>query len=382
MKKHAAIKIAFIGSLDSGKSTLIASMVNAMTCGLQGGLQVLDFTDYIRNNHSHVSLSDVGLRIIDWLERTDKSPFVMQCNDRSPNINQYDLRVSFPDQSKKFAIQLIDIPGSMLHCSSLNYQYIINILQDCDTIVVVVDTPYLMHEKKVVRQLGNNMQEVCNTLTNVLPSTNRDMQIIFAPVKCEKWVHNGAINEVVAAVLEEYSSVITMLGDPNVEVSVIPTETVGAVEFYEFRKDYVLFGDTNSSMKLCSLVPGSNKLVALYNGKVVEVQDSGRIIENINTVFYNRFGGSMIEKPVGWYEKSRNINEYHPQNCEQVVLHSVRFVFDSILRRDRKYPFGKFFHTSLIGTLSSEDMEIVLNRIKYSIKDEVEGIVTVKFIGQ
>lgn len=376
--RKEAIKIAVIGSLDSGKSTLIASILNVMTYGLQGVLSVLDYTDYRENVYNYLNL-----RIADLLDKIDKSPFVMQISERTPNINQYDLRVSFPNPSKRFAIKLIDIPGSMLYCSSLNYEHIVKILQDCDTIVVAVDTPYLMHEKKVVRQLGNNLQDVFYILTKVLPSTDRDMQIIFAPLKCEKWMHHGAISEVVNAVSEEYSSAIPMLSAyPNVGVSIISAETIGAVEFYEFRQDYVLYGGRNSSMKQCSPIPDNNKLVALYNGEVVEVQENEELIKNINAIFPFQFGGSKIERLVGWYEKSKNINNYHPQNCDQIVLHSIRFVFDSILRKNQKCPFWNFFPSSLIGNLSAEDMRIVLDGIKCFIKDDVEGIVTIKSINQ
>lgn len=379
VKYKESIKIALLGSLGSGKTTLAVSMVEALKHFLSDTLSVSDNTK-IDSFAQKNTLAYKELVIRSLLEKRSINPFALQSVARPSFINTYDLKVRIPGTDKDFMIQMTDIPGSILQ-NGFQTQNILNILQESDTIIITIDTPFLMHKDKVIRELGNNMHDIYNILSSLSSLNNRKVQIVLAPLKCEKWIHDGEQNKVVDAVLQDYSEIIWLLRQfSNVEIMLIPVESIGTIEFLEFRRAYMLFNQTSGSRKLCYPLGTKGNLAVLYDGKVVKVKQDELITDDIPDQFFN---STEINRPVGWYEIKQNIKaEYCPKNCEQILLHSIRFVFGSILDKYEKSRSMYFFPLDLIGNLSSNDGRHVLNLVGRFLKNDVEGIKMIKSVCQ
>lgn len=105
MKK--SIKIALLGSLYSGKTTLATSILSSIVRNLSTVLYAIDESDD--------SLSHKMYKLIDTFQnKTHVIPFVMQGMPMSAGINNYVLRVGVPGTRKVFRVELIDISGSIL----------------------------------------------------------------------------------------------------------------------------------------------------------------------------------------------------------------------------------------------------------------------------
>lgn len=372
MESTRSVKIGLIGGMDSGKSMLAASMYHSMIHNLAGVLTVFDQT-LIKDMMPSDSLISRRLQAEVALSKKSVREFAMQGIHRSVNIVSHDIKAKVPGSDKSFSIQLIDIPGSFLNGSGRHLKVIVDLLRDCDTVVVSVDTPYLMHEDKLLRGLGNKTHDVSNILKSVGAAKKGKFQVIFAPVKCERWMHEGKIDAVADAVEREYSTAISrLLQYPGTEIAVIPSETIGGIEFSEFRTACHLFSTTTHHYSLCSSLCGN--LVILTDGRVVKVKDDEQIIEDGGATF--AFDGHPeISRPLQWYTFAQDrVVCYRPYNCEQVMLHSIRHTFNSLLKALHRSSFAPFLPVELIGNLNPPGMNTLLRNISNLIKEASDGI--------
>lgn len=370
------IKIALIGSRDSGKSTLIATIWNSMIHTSNGVFAISDRTpiylfeadDQYEYENTLNTISIIRHEIIHMLQNVSTTPFLMKKMSRERCITRYNLGFGICNTNKYFEIQLTEISGSMLNNESFYKEHIGNILQDSDTIIIAIDTPFLMHKEEAIRSIGNNISEVFSVLSKLTCSNDVKIQIIFVPLKCEYWVHHGMMNKVFDAVMCEYSTVISMMKQyPGVEISIIPVETVGGIDFYEFHDAYVLINRKNLYVKQCFPLGNNNSMAVLNDGKITKVKDYEEISEDPSAFFPY----SNVKRPMQWFQTSGNEKaKYCPQNYEQIILHSMKFVFNSILERQKKSLFMRIIKPSLIGNLTSKDIKQVLSKIEPFIKSD------------
>ena len=77
-------------------------------------------------------------------------------------------------------------------------QEINNYIAANDVFVVMVDTPYLMDNSEAMCDAVNCISDIHNSLTNINDQNGtKAKMVVFVPIKCEKWVKEGRIKEVV-----------------------------------------------------------------------------------------------------------------------------------------------------------------------------------------
>lgn len=98
------------------------------------------------------------------------------------------------------------------------------LLEGSDVIAVVVDTPCLMDASKSVSDQVNGVKEILNRLQDLV---GEGKMVVFVPVKCEKWINERRMKEVLDKLVGVYhSSLKSLCASRWIECCIIPTESI------------------------------------------------------------------------------------------------------------------------------------------------------------
>jgi len=169
--------------------------------------------------------------------------------DNSPTIDEkvYRFEVSLKGKNMNpMCLDFTDFPGEWLddenHTADVK-----NIVNRSSVILCTIDTPYLMEycETTEIKETGafNEVQNysecICNILKENLESQYERRILIFIPIKCEKYLHSGRINEVYEKIKYAYREIISPLTSyvyrDKYEVLISPIETFGTTRFSRFE---------------------------------------------------------------------------------------------------------------------------------------------------
>lgn len=127
--------------------------------------------------------------------------------------------------------QHIGIDGIVVACTDMPNKDMVRVKEEChslfdvcDVIAVVVDTPCLMDAFKSVSDQVNGVEEILNRLQDVV---GEGKMVIFVPVKCEKWMKERRMKEVLDKLVSVYhSSLKSLCASRWTECCIIPTESI------------------------------------------------------------------------------------------------------------------------------------------------------------
>lgn len=284
------------------------------------------------------------------------------------------LRFSPLGKTKCVDFLFTDIPGSFCSNNGIHHDFIRNFVYEAETCVVVIDTPYLM-VGDTVENRARNVADTIFTLLTSLQYKKEFKQVLFVPVKCEKWIQNGEGEKVVQKVEEEYSHIIDFLKKSNkVEIGIIPIQTTGNIIFSELSEVYILYNLYNNIInraQLCSKV--TDNIVRLRNGRCHRIQDNEYLSPDPS--FYDECAGKAIRLERFQCANNRNA-DFSPENCDQLLLHIIRFMLKKFLAENKNpiFPFSTEINNdtarAIINTLINNNL----------IKDDTDSIHTIKSV--
>lgn len=385
------LKVLMMGGRRCGKTSALASLFNQMIHGATNDyLTVSDDTiletkpDPVTNQpEPQDSLTNKRLELERFIDKGGNSTFLV---DAGPTRNfwDYKLRVQIPGTNKSTTLQFRDSAGEFFDAGGKHHPEVVDFIRDCDVFVVVVDTPYLMAGSKSENAAANILDSIHTFLTQIDNDKGRkEKQVIFVPIKCEKWIQEGTIDEVVQKVEEVYATTIKHLeATGKTEVCIIPIQTAGDILFSELRDAYVLYNLLTKKKVKCA--KESDRLVILKDGKHHKVGPSEVVEEDMEAtfVYLDKEGKehSSIQRPAAWYHLPIDRKaEYNPHNCEQLPLHIIRFMFNKMEKNAHGGIWGKLA-SFIFGSITKEDLQKALSGLSQRglIKDNVEGIKTLK----
>ena len=112
-------------------------------------------------------------------------------------------------------------------------------------LIVAVDTPHLIEENGLFCDARNYVSAVNNLIKNNVKfeengkSTGKKM-VLFVPLKCEKYKHDGRMDEVNSKIKEVYKETFDYLGGENANncvLAITPIFTMGGIEFSQFERE-------------------------------------------------------------------------------------------------------------------------------------------------
>ena len=382
-----ALKVLMMGGRRCGKTSALASLFDQMINGATNDyFTVADDTDPNQKNDDGTekgekieTLNNKKLELQHFIGKANNNTFLV---DAGPTHEYWDylLRVQIPGKNRSTHLRFRDANGEFFESGGLHHDDTMRFVQDCDVFIVVVDTPYMMAGKDYENEAANVVNSLHTFLTDVDTSKTKGKQVIFVPIKCEKWLQEGKADEVVAKVEATYSSTIKhLVATEKTEISIIPIQTAGDILFSDLRDPYILYNTVTNKTVKCSKLTGN--LVVLNSGKNHKITEIECLQEDPEGVFPGE-GMNDIVRPTEWFHHPQDREaKYAPYNCEQLPLHIIRFMFNKLKAEAPGGLLGRLL-AIIFGTITKEDLQNALDKLSKNdlIKDNTEGIKTIKKI--
>jgi hypothetical protein len=151
------------------------------------------------------------------------------------------LELQFQDYKGEYLDELLDYKGEDLE-KLKELQKIKEFLSESVAFIIPIDTPALMENNAQWHEKLNQPQVIYNLLKKSFANLNSPKLVIFAPIKCEKYLRERVgEQQLVRAVQEKYGNLLSFFNSdalvPYVAAVMTPVETLGSVDFSRVEED-------------------------------------------------------------------------------------------------------------------------------------------------
>lgn len=377
----AQVNVIMLGGKRVGKSTILAGIME--TLGLSGSLSshfiCEDSTDYEAYSKFSIKEKYKNLKMLPNTRKPNTMFMTRGLGDSK--IQKYNISLRLSDKPGRLMVDFYDVPGEFTNPLKIEFaSEMLPLISNCDVFIVAIDTPYIMECPESINDAHNRIRDLEVALQNIIVKDKTDLKMVmFVPLKCERWIESGEINEVVSKVKSTYSTLLqTLSAYPSMMVSILPIATIGGIRHKQMTTPMVVKRDGVLTGFSCT--PLSDNTVLLSDGNRYEVVAPYSIDKDPEA----KIDGVVV--PNAWYEIVPG-KGYSPQNCEQTALHILRFlIVKTILKQkeDEKQNTGFFgylrnAYNSLVNWWNGIDYDAFKKLIsdlqsQGKIKDSTEGI--------
>lgn len=329
-KTMTSHKILMMGGKRAGKSTILASILYVLKKEAPGSLYTInDITDYTQmiidgdgKTHPLPTLDQKRLEVIQYMKKhSENTSFLVDMN-QTYGKNTYTLKVNTGQTN--IGLEFIDVPGEWMRRNVPEFNVLKDQVMSSDVFVIAVDTPYLMQDDEDVNAVYNRIQEITDVISEmkINPNVEADRrQIILCPVKCEKWIKAGLADSVTAKVKRAYKDMInTWIKFPNVDIWIMPIQTVGGLESARLLPAKLYFKDSNDRHGTTCSEDETTGLIIDKEGNTIDPGDIYCLEDDKKWII------DHMEIPLSWYRK--NSSGFKPVYCEQPGFHILRFLVE------------------------------------------------------
>lgn len=415
------LKVLMMGGRRAGKTSVLAGLVNTMVNGdIKNLLAINDVTVLMPDQES---LANKIERLKESVKSLSGKTFLVD-DSKTSSFTTHSLQFEIPGTSNNMTIEFKDANGEFYESRAsydthggapISKEQIIDAVKEADVYVIAIDTPYLMEAvnpgnelcDESINMAYNHVDDIHSYLTYIDDKDGADAKLVlFVPIKCEKWVHRGEADKVTQRIKDVHKTVFKALDDyKNLQVDIIPVETVGAIEFKEHQTAMICSNNDFVARKCCVLNAetevrfGDGTCRQIMQDDIIDEDPEGKISE-----FHS------IIRPYSWFHVTGN--EYAPHNCEQLAYYILQFVLKKYLflknleakkkeKERKKKSWWKYTKIAIIaffsipfaiiywaagkliekmGTISYEELKTLVTSIESRglIKHNTEGICNVK----
>lgn len=338
----AGLKVLMMGGQRVGKSSALAAIMDAFLSGAEKDiLTAKDTTTLAKIDGEKQASIRSKLQEVKEMLTSNVGKTIIVNSGKTNKKWDYNLELSLVGTYDSMSITFTDVNGEFFEGGNIHQYEIIRLVQSYDVFIVAIDTPFMMESRNddsdlvdsVINKEYNCILSIHTFLTQINDNDGNDAKlVIFAPIKCEYWAKNNKLDNVVSAVLEDYSTSIKALRKyKSVQIEILPVQTVGSAVFEEHlealkcewtEKKFFLFN------KKCSSKCGqlSDERIRIANGEFKDRNTLSKIQEDLDAVL---IPGSDIVRPNSWFKIESS--EYKPHNCEQLALHILEFMFAKVV---------------------------------------------------
>ena len=325
------LKVLMMGGQRAGKTSVLAGLIDSMTNG-----SVKDIIE-VRNT---TESSDVNQKLaksiesLKWHLITSLGKTFLIDDGKTAAFDDYTLQFSIPNTDSKMDIIFTDANGEFFDMGRLHDAEIREKVREYDVFVVAIDTPYLMeavnHDNKLCNEAINNsynhVNDIYTFLSELDDKDGADAKlVIFAPLKCEKWIKENRVSEVVGRVKHVYEPTIHALSKyMNVEIDIMPIETVGNIIFQEQAKAMIC--QSKGNLRPCAIINNKTQ-VRFENGEIEEIDLSRYKFQEDPDALIRE--GSTLVRPNSWFTTIGK--EYQPRHCDQLAFYILQFYLAKVM---------------------------------------------------
>lgn len=408
------LKVLMMGGQRTGKTSMLAGLIDSMTNGpVKNIIEVKDVTESEIASRKLIK----SIETLKWNLLTSYGKTYLIDDEKSGEFEDFTFQFCIPETNNKMNIVFSDVSGEYYDMGRLHDREVREKVREYDVFLVAIDTPYLMEavnqENKLCNEAINNSYNHVNDIYTFLSELD-DKQgadaklVIFVPLKCEKWVKDGRLTDVIQRVKEVYNPTIQALSQyTNVEIDIIPIETVGNIVFKEQAKAMLCFINESSQRK-CAII-NSKTQVRFEDGSIERIDPAKHRFDLDNAAVIREH--STLLAPNSWYTTIGK--EYAPRHCEQLAYYILQFYLAKVLfaknvenlrSTKNKLKWGKRaavaiatiafgaigavvtyltsqFLIKKFGTISVEQMLAIVKKLQEGgfIKRNCDGIETIKY---
>ena len=406
------LKVLMMGGQRAGKTSMLAGLIETMTKGMVKELiEVHNVTSQEETNRKLAkSIESLKYHLITSYGKT----FLIDDN-KTTAFDDYVLEFRIPNTDSFMKIVFTDANGEFYDMGRLHDGEIREKIRTYDVFVIAIDTPNLMEAvnpnnrlcNEAINNSYNHVNDIYTFMTELDDKNGGDAKlVIFAPLKCEKWIKEGKVEEVKKRIAKVYEPTLHALSKYiNVEIDIIPVQTVGNIVFQEQAKASLCV--TEGVSRRCAIV--NNKSEVRYEDGSIEAIDPKRqrFIEDPDAAIRD---GSSLVRANSWFTTIGK--DYAPHNCDQLAFYILQFYLAKVLfaqkveelqSKKNKWKWGKriaivifgvalgllgaavaYFTSNYLakkfGTITVEQMLSLVNKLNESgyIKKNIDGIETIK----
>ena len=284
----ADFNILMFGARRAGKSSVLASMIDSFEkLKLEEDYQIRLKAE----PSTQVLLDNRKGEMRNTFEQARHNPVAWSMTEAATDASyHYEFEMYFKESPVPRTINFMDIPGEWLK-SPDKEKTLKSELENCQIIIIAIDTPHMMEAEGQFHSSFNLPGEIYKRFKSMNPD-NIPRMVLFVPIKCEKYYHEGRMEEVNARVKESYELLIKHFAKgrnaKNYMVAITPILTFGGVVFDRF-----------------------------------EVEKSG-FVSLVKQ-------GSLRGRPKAVYYKIYDVApRFEPKYCEQPVLYLLSFILDNV----------------------------------------------------
>lgn len=353
----SAINVVMIGASRSGKTSILASMLNNMKNPQIAQHffftenNALEYNRLKREEKADVMLRDIICDMQDLVNPNLVGQSVPKMGALFGTRGTFTYKFRVESENNQLDIHFTDVPGE--HCvnTHLGYDEYISNIKNSQILVVAVDVPSMMYAKlnhRAKLNMGMNLpdevQEAVQMLGNNFNDSSLFRMVIFVPIKCEYWIHYDLMDEVYSEIKKVYENSIPLIeGYANIRSFVLPVETIGSCEFdhhSEENESFIVLSNksTINGLKFEDEFNGKyafrgeklgNNRYRLKNGEIYELDVNDELIPTSERPLHPYFlAEAGVQIPYAWFIRKDDAG-YKPKNCEQLLLHILNFSIEA-----------------------------------------------------
>lgn len=315
-----------MGARRAGKTSVLSGLLSLMT--QEEFSKTLVLSDVSANK----SASEKLLQKVDNMKRLlaeNVGNCILMEENGTDTYLDYTLKISIPGANGSLLLKFTDSNGEFYAAGAVEAESVKKKMQLYDIIVVAIDTPFLMESfnrsntlcSRSVGDAYNQVAQVHNLMASLDDGDGLNAKLVcFVPIKCERWVHEGRVNEVTQRVEDVYNTTLRALcAFKNIEVVVLPVQTVGSIEFETHRKALTIIRPGQPDPIRCSPFDNESSSLLTADGQIVDIQAGDIVSPDHNA----KLEGFNIIRPNSWFKVIASC--YEPRNCDQLVYYILQF---------------------------------------------------------
>jgi len=237
------LEITMLGPSGVGKTTLLTAMYEQFESNI--GLTDLQLTP---DDESSAILQDrlVELKsMLDVFEAKDRRGIMGTEAPAGPeSLRSFVFGIGKKGRTPSLELHFRDYPGGYhtVKASSEEKEFVKNLLQKSVAVLIAIDAPALMEQRGKFHERINRPQQIKDLIKQSYQDLNSPRLVIFAPVKCEKYLKNEqSTKELINAVRQGYGGLLSYFNseqlNPWIASVITPVQTVGSVVFSRLEVD-------------------------------------------------------------------------------------------------------------------------------------------------